>query len=82
MQTAQQHHLAPPEIDLALDRATQVLNTSYLDLCERVERLTQELHLSRSQLMRELSEKDAIFQRLSALVQAFPVASCSLIATM
>ena len=72
MQTAQQHHLAPPEIDLALDRATQELNTSYLDLCERVERLTQELHLSRSQLMRELSEKDAIFQRLSALVQALP----------
>ena len=47
MQTAQQNHLAPPEIDLALDRATQELNTSYLDLCERVERLTQELHLSR-----------------------------------
>ena len=72
MQTAQHNYLAPPENNLALDRATQELNTSYLDLSERVERLTQELHLSRSELMRELSEKDTIFQRLSALVQALP----------
>ena len=72
MQTAQQTPVAPPEMDLALDRATQELNTSYLDLCERVERLTQELHQSRTQLMRELAEKEAIFQRLSAVVQALP----------
>ena len=72
MQTAQQTPIAPPEMDLALDRATQELNTSYLDLCERVERLTQELHQSRTQLMRELAEKEVIFQRLSAVVQALP----------
>lgn len=72
MQTAQQTPVAPPEMDLALDRATQELNTSYLDLCERVERLTQELHQSRTQLMRELAEKEVIFQRLSAVVQALP----------
>ena len=57
MQTAQQTPIAPPEMDLALDRATQELNTSYLDLCERVERLTQELHQSRTQLMRELASE-------------------------
>lgn len=72
MQTAQQTSFTPPEMDLALDRATQELNTSYLDLCERVERLTQELHQSRTQLMRELAEKEVIFQRLSAVVQALP----------
>ena len=72
MQTAQQTPIAPPEMDLALDRATHELNTSYLDLCERVERLTQELHQSRTQLMRELAEKEVIFQRLSAVVQALP----------
>ena len=70
MQTAQQQPIPAPEVDLALDRATQELNTSYMDLCERVERLTQELHQSRTQLVRELAEKEVIFQRLSALVQA------------
>ena len=62
MQTAQQQPIPGPEIDLALDRATQELNTSYVDLCERVERLTQELHQSRTQLVRELAEKEVIFQ--------------------
>ena len=47
MQTAQQQPIPGPEVDLALDRATQELNTSYMDLCARVERLTQELHQSR-----------------------------------
>lgn len=72
MQTAQQQSIPGPEVDLALDRATRELNTSYVDLCERVERLTQELHQSRTQLVRELAEKEVIFQRLSALVQALP----------
>ena len=58
MQTAQQQSIPGPEVDLALDRATQELNTSYVDLCERVERLTQELHQSRTQLVRELAEKE------------------------
>ena len=72
MQAAQQQPIPGPEVDLALDRATQELNTSYMRLCERVERLTGELHQSRTQLVRELTEKEVIFQRLSALVQALP----------
>ena len=72
MQTAQQQPIPAPKVDLALDRAAQELNTSYMDLCERVERLTRELHQSRTQLVRELAEKEVIFQRLSALVQSLP----------
>jgi two-component system sensor histidine kinase FlrB len=72
MQTAQQISQSVPELDSALDRATQELNTSYVDLAERVQHLTTELHQSRTQLVRELADKEAIFQRLSALVQALP----------
>ena len=72
MQTAQQLSQSVPELDSALDRATQELNTSYVDLAERVQHLTTELHQSRTQLVRELADKEAIFQRLSALVQALP----------
>ena len=72
MQTAQQISQSVPELDSALDRATQELNTSYVDLAERVQHLTTELHQSRGQLVRELADKEAIFQRLSALVQALP----------
>ena len=72
MQTAQQISQSVPELDSALDRATQELNTSYVDLAERVQQLTTELHQSRTQLVRELADKEAIFQRLSALVQALP----------
>ena len=72
MQTAQQISQSVPELDSALDRATQELNTSYVDLAARVQHLTTELHQSRTQLVRELADKEAIFQRLSALVQALP----------
>lgn len=72
MQTAQQISQSVPALDAALDRATQELNTSYVDLAERVQHLTTELHQSRSQLVQELADKEAIFQRLSALVQALP----------
>ena len=61
-----------PEVELALGRATQELNTSYRDLSQRVERLTRELHQSRSQLVNELAEKEGIFQRLTALVKTLP----------
>jgi two-component system sensor histidine kinase FlrB len=56
----------------ALDAVSRELNLSYRDLQGQVQRLTDELAVSRRARLRELAEKERLLARLSALVSVLP----------